>query len=105
MKRDDNGNLVPTGEGGVKGYLKWSAVNETKTYLGLLARILPYAAGMPQPPTESIITHEEVLAQLKERGLPTDLVGVLREAPAELDIGEDPDPFGMRTIEDELAGS
>jgi hypothetical protein len=50
-------------------------------------------------------THEQILAQLEERGLPTDLVGVLREAPAELDIGEDPDPFGMRTIEDELAGS
>jgi hypothetical protein len=35
------------------------------------------------------------LLQLEERGLPTDLVGVLREAPAELDPGEDPDPFGM----------
>jgi hypothetical protein len=46
-------------------------------------------------PEEAILTHEQILAQLEERGLPTDLVGVLREAPAELDPGEDPDPFGM----------
>jgi hypothetical protein len=102
MKRDDDGNLMPTGEGGVKGYLKWSAIHEVKTYLGLLARILPYAAGTPQLPTEEIITHEEVLAQLEERGLPVDLVGVLREAPAVLDPGEDEDPFGMKTSDGEV---
>ena len=48
----------------------------------------------PGTPRRPILTHEQIVAQLEERGLPVDLVGVLREAPAELDPGEDDDPFG-----------
>jgi hypothetical protein len=94
MVRDDKGNWRPTSEGGLRGYLRWAAINEPKTYLGMIARVLPFNVVQEQP-EEAILTHEQILAQLEERGLPTDLVGILREAPAELDTGEDPDPFGL----------
>jgi hypothetical protein len=53
-------------------------------------------------PEEAILTHEQIMAQLEERGLPVDLVWVLREAPAQLDPGEDDDPFGTKTSDGEL---
>jgi hypothetical protein len=36
-----------------------------------------------------------MLAQLRERGLPLELIEHLRKAPEILDPGEDPDPYGM----------
>ena len=59
----------------------------------MIARVLPFNV-VQEHPEEPILTHEQIVAQLEERGLPVDLVGVLREAPAELDPGEDDDPFG-----------
>jgi hypothetical protein len=78
MVRDDDGNWKPTNEGGVRGYLRWATINEPKTYLGMIARVLPFNV-VQEHPEEPILTHEQVLAQLEERGLPTDLVNVLRE--------------------------
>jgi hypothetical protein len=98
MIKDKDGNWEPTHNGGLLGYLRWATIHETKTYLGLIARVLPFNVVQEQP-EEAILTHEQVLAQLEERGLPIDLVGVLREAPVQLDIGEDEDPFGMKKIE------
>jgi hypothetical protein len=69
-------------------------INEPKTYLGMIARVLPFNV-VQEHPEEAVLTHEQILAELEERGLPIDLVGVLREAPAELDLGEDPNPFGV----------
>jgi hypothetical protein len=60
----------------------------------LIGRVLPFDVVQEQP-EEVVLTHEQILAELEERGLPIDLVGVLREAPAELDLGEDPNPFGV----------
>jgi hypothetical protein len=82
------------GEGGTLGYLRWAALNQPKTYLGLLARVLPYQV-THEAPQRSAITREEALIQLQERGLPTDLLNVLRLAPQPLDPGEDPDPYGL----------
>jgi hypothetical protein len=104
MVRDDKGNWKPTCEGGVRGYLRWACIFEPKTFLGLIGRVLPFDVVQEQP-EEVVLTHEQILAELEERGLPIDLVGVLREAPAELDLGEDPDPFGMKTFEGKLAGT
>jgi hypothetical protein len=97
MVRDDKGNWQPSREGGVRGYLRWATINEPKTYLGMIARVLPFNVVQEQP-EEMIMTHEQILARLEERGLPTDLVNVLPEAPAELDPGEDPDPFGLMKV-------
>jgi hypothetical protein len=43
IKLDENGNRVGSGLDGCEAYLMWVAVNEPKTYLALMARILPYA--------------------------------------------------------------
>jgi hypothetical protein len=83
MIKDKDGNWEPTHNGGLLGYLRWATIHETKTYLGLIARVLPFNVVQEQP-EEAILTHEQVLAQLEERGLPIDLVGVLREAPVQL---------------------
>ena len=97
MVRDEHGNWQASKEGGVRGYLRWATINEPKTYLGMMGWVLPFNVVQEQP-EELIMTHEQILARLEERGLPTDLVNVLREAPAELDPGEDPDPFGLMKV-------
>ena len=38
---DENKNPVP-GERGTLGYLEWAALYQPKTFLALLARVLPY---------------------------------------------------------------
>jgi hypothetical protein len=98
---DENGKPVP-GERGTLGYLEWAALNYPKTYLGLLARTLPYSL-VDQTPERKVLTREEALIELQERGLPTDLLNVLRLAPQPLDPGEDPDPYGMAN-ENEVTG-
>ena len=60
-----------------------------------LARILPYYVNTNEPVGPAILSHEEMLAQLRERGLPLELIEHLRKAPEILDPGEDPDPYGL----------
>jgi hypothetical protein len=40
--KDEKGNLIGTGEGGCKGFIKWLALHEPKTAAALFARVLPY---------------------------------------------------------------
>jgi hypothetical protein len=82
------GKPVP-GERGTLGYLEWCAMHEPKTFMGLLARVLPYHV-FDERPEKHILTRQEALEQLQERGLPVDLLNILRRAPQPLDPGEDP---------------
>jgi hypothetical protein len=95
MKLDKDGKRIGTGLDGCDGYLLWCAVNEPKTYMALLARILPYYVNTSEPVGPTTVTREEMLAQLRERGLPLELIEHLRKAPEILDPGEDPDPYGL----------
>jgi hypothetical protein len=90
----ENGERAATGIDGCDGYLLWCAVHEPRTYMALLARILPYYV-THELPDKSIISREEALGQLRERGLPLELIDHLRKAPEVLDDGEDPDPYGL----------
>jgi hypothetical protein len=90
---NEKGEPVP-GERGTLGFLEWAALHMPKVYLGLLARTLPYHV-LNEAPQRSAITREEALIQLQERGLPIDLLNVLRLAPQPLDPGEDPDPYKL----------
>jgi hypothetical protein len=45
--------------------------------------------------THSIMTREETDAELKDLGLPSELIEHLRLAQQELDYDEDPDPYKM----------
>jgi hypothetical protein len=65
-----DGKPVATGIDGCDGYLLWCAVNEPKNYMALLARVLPYYVSPPEPTGKGIMTYEETLARLRERGLP-----------------------------------
>jgi len=93
MQLGEDGKRMATGTDGTDGHLLWCAVNEPKTYMALLARILPYYITTDLP--RQILTREETLAELKERGLPVELIDHLRRAPEILDDGENPDPYGL----------
>jgi hypothetical protein len=86
---DENGKFIP-GDGGADGFLLWVALNDHKTYCALMARILPYYI-VNELPDKSIISRDEAIAQLRERGLPVELIDHLRRAPEVLDSDEDPD--------------
>jgi hypothetical protein len=100
MQLDKDGKRIPTGMDGCDGYLLWCAVNEPRTYMALLARILPYHI-VPELPDKSTLSYEETVAQLRERGLPPELINHLRKAPAganDLWPGENPDPYHMHDV-------
>jgi len=61
--------------------------------MALLARILPFYISAETP--KQILTHDETLAELRERGLPIELLEHLRKAPEILDDDENPDPYGI----------
>jgi hypothetical protein len=90
---DDEGKRVATGEGGVKGFLKWLNVNEPKTGAALLARILPYFITSTDIP--DVASRAEIEAQFRELGLPMGLIEYLQRAPAPLDLDEVDDPYGV----------
>jgi hypothetical protein len=48
--------------------------------MAMLCRILPYHV-VPELPDKSTLSYEETVAQLRERGLPPELINHLRKAP------------------------
>jgi hypothetical protein len=87
--------LPKRGQGGVQGFIEWLAMYEPKTAAALFARVLPYFinVGMEVP---EVVSEAEMEAMLKELGLPVGLIEHMQTAPAPLDLGEDPDPYGMQ---------
>ena len=92
---DENKNPVP-GERGTLGYLEWAALNQPKTFLAMLARCLPYHV-IESLPENRILSRDQAIEEIKERGLPPVLMSMLLQAapPPQLDPDEDPDPFGV----------
>jgi hypothetical protein len=66
---------------------------EPKTAAALFARVLPYFINVNEVP--EVASEAEIEAQFKELGLPLGLIEHLQIAPAPLDPGEDPDPYGL----------
>jgi hypothetical protein len=85
IELDETGNRVGSDRDGRKAYLAWTARYDPKTYLAFMARNLPRPA---KSPGKGIPSREKALAQLRERGLPEDLIDHLRKAPEMWD----PDP-------------
>jgi hypothetical protein len=100
MKPGEKGGNIATGVDGVPGYLLWCATHEPRAYMAMLCRILPYHT-IPEIPDKSTLSYEEVVMQLRERGLPPELIDHLRKAPPganDLWPGENPDPYGMKNV-------
>jgi hypothetical protein len=74
LKVAKSGMRTATGKDGVQGFLRWLCVNDPRTMAGLLARILPYYVNVSEVPGKGILTYEETVAQLRERGLPPELI-------------------------------
>ncbi len=100
MVLDDKGQPIP-GEGGTLGYLRWCALNEPKTYMGMLTRVLPYHV-VEEKPEDRILSREQAIEELKERGLPIEMLAMLKAAPRPLDPGEIEDPYGDARSEGEV---
>jgi hypothetical protein len=58
--------------------------------------VLPYHVNEVLPENR-ILTREQAIEEIKERGLPPVMMAMLLQAapPPKLDPGEDPDPFGV----------
>jgi hypothetical protein len=80
------------GKGGVLGFLKVSAVTERRTFLALFGRALPVQVNA-RVTHKSMMTLDEVAAELKARGLPPQLIEHLRSVDDELGEDDEPDPY------------
>jgi hypothetical protein len=68
----------------------WAAVHKPERFITLLARVAPkqvFADVTHRP----VLTSAEVEAELRERGIPVELLDSLLAAPDELDDDEEPD--------------
>jgi hypothetical protein len=94
MKKDEDGNWTATGEDGLLGFFRWNAVNRPERIMALISRSIPKQVN-------ALVTHrraksiEEIDAELRERGLPVELLEHLRKVPDVLQDGEDDDPYGL----------
>jgi hypothetical protein len=84
---------VATGNEGVKGYLKWAALHKAERFLALMARVAPKQVFADVTHRDAMMTREEVEAEMRERGIPVELLNSIMKAPVELDWDEDPDPY------------
>jgi hypothetical protein len=68
------------GDGGALAYLETSAILERKTFMTTMARLLPITI-KTAPPLKKVLTREEALQELRERGLDPELINHLRRLP------------------------
>jgi hypothetical protein len=68
------------GDGGALAYLETCALLERKTFHTVMARLLPITI-KTAPPIKKVLTREEALHELKERGLDPELINHLRRLP------------------------
>jgi hypothetical protein len=93
VAKDEKGQPVATGNEGVKGYLKWAALHKAERFLALMARVAPKQVFADVTHHDAVMTREEVEAEMRERGIPVELLNSIMNAPVELDWDEDPDPY------------
>jgi hypothetical protein len=78
LKIGPNGERA--GEGGALAFLEVCAIEERKTFLTVMARLLPITI-KTAPPLKKVLTREEALHELRERGLDVRLIDHLRRLP------------------------
>ena len=90
VRKDEKGEVIGTGEEGVKGYLKWAALHKAERFLALMARVAPKQVFADVTHHDATMTIEEVEAELRDRGIPVEMLQSLLKAPVELDWDEAP---------------
>jgi hypothetical protein len=96
VEKNEKGEWVATGKGGVLKYLEWAAVHKSERFMALMGRIAPKHVFADATHHDDSMTEAEIEAELIERGLPVDLLPLLLNPEDEvLDPGEDPDPYGL----------
>jgi hypothetical protein len=97
-KDPETKELVATGEGGVKGYLRWIGINRPDRFVALMAHVAPKQVFADVTHHDDSMTDAEIEAELRERGLPVDLLPFLLKLPVDetLQEGENPDPYGLK---------
>jgi len=93
-KDEKTGEMIGTGEEGALGYLKWAAIHKPDRFIALMARGAPKQIFTDVTHRDAVMTREEVEAEMRERGIPVELLNSIMKAPVELDWDEDPDPYG-----------
>jgi hypothetical protein len=104
-KDPETKELVATGEGGVKGYLRWIGINRPDRFVALMAHVAPKQVYADVTHHDGSMTDTEIEAELRERGLPTDLLPFLLKLPVDeaLQDGEESDPYHLKDITPEKA--
>ena len=102
IRKNDEGEMIGTGEEGIKGYLKWAAINRADRFLGLISRVIPLH--ITTDLTHRMLTREEAEIELLQLGLPPNLLESLRAEhlkmpPERLDDDEDEHPYTPKTID------
>jgi hypothetical protein len=77
VERDANNHWVATRKGGVLAYLEWAAVHKADRFLGLMGRVAPKQVYAEVTHHDGSMTDTEIEAELRERGLPVDLLPFL----------------------------
>jgi hypothetical protein len=97
MRRGDDGHWIATGEDGLLGYLRWIAVNRPERLIALISHGIPkqFIANVTH---KAVRTVQEIDAELRERGLPVELLEHLRMMPDVLQEGELEDPYGLKDV-------
>jgi hypothetical protein len=76
-KDPETKELVATGEGGARGYLKWIGINRPDRFVALMARVAPKHVFADVTHHNDALTEAEIEAELRERGLPLELLPML----------------------------
>jgi hypothetical protein len=89
LRKNEDGQLVE-GEGGTLGYLKWIGINKPDRFVALMARVAPKHVFADVTHRAVSLTASEIEAELRDRGLPPELLDSLRNIPDDvLDWDED----------------
>ena len=103
IRKNDEGEMIGTGEEGIKGYLKWAAINRADRFLALLSRVIPFH--LTADLTHRMLTQTEAETELMQLGLPVGLLESLRAQnlhlpPERLDDDESPEnPYAPKVVD------
>ena len=90
--------------GGTLGYLKWIGINKPDRFVALMARVAPKHVFADVTHRAVSLTASEIEAELRDRGLPPELLDSLRNIPDDvLDWDEDPDPYRLKDVTPDAA--